>query len=110
MGAVRHVRPVYLRAARAMRLSPWQTAATVLVPATVPEIATGFRIGFALTMLGVVIGELFASQHGLGFLVMRSINRHDVDTIMAVGLLLFLFATASGWLLLALDRRLHRRA
>ena len=109
MNAVRNVRPVYLRSARAMRLTPWQTATRVLIPATVPEIVTGFRIGFALTMLGVLIGELFASQRGLGFLLLRAMERNDVPTILALAVLLFTFATVISLFLLWLDRRLHRR-
>lgn len=109
MNAVRNINPAYLRTARVLRMGPAETAWRVLVPATVPEIVSGFRVGFALTMLGTLIGELFASQRGLGFLIMRSMERHDVATLMAVALLLFLFATLAGWLLLVVDRRLHRR-
>jgi hypothetical protein len=31
-------------------------------PAVLPEIVTGLRVGFSLTLLGVLIGEMFASQ------------------------------------------------
>lgn len=110
LNAVRNVRAVYLRTARAMRLSLGQTIARVLVPATIPEIATGFRIGFALTMLGTLIGELFASQRGIGFLLLHAMERNDVPTILALALLLLLFATASSIALLRLERRLHHRA
>lgn len=109
MNAVRNIAPVYLRTARALRMGPLETGWRVLLPATVPEIVSGFRIGFALTLLGTLIGELFASQRGLGFLIIRSMERHDVPTLLAVALLLFVFATLTSWLLLAIDRRLHRR-
>ena len=109
MNAVRNVRPVFLRAGQAMRLSPWQRARHILIPATIPEIVTGFRIGFALTMLGVLIGELFASQRGLGFLLLKAMERNDVPTILALAVLLFAFATVVSLWLLWLDKRLHRR-
>ena len=81
----------------------------MLIPATVPEIVSGFRIGFALTMLGTLIGELFASQRGIGFILLKAMERNDVPTILSLALLLFLFATATSWLLLWIDRRLHQR-
>jgi len=109
MNAVRQVAPVYLRTARVMRMTPIEIGWRILMPATVPEILSGFRVGFALTLLGTLIGELFASQRGLGFLIMRSMERHDVPTLLAVSLLLFIFATLCSWGLLILDRRLHRR-
>jgi NitT/TauT family transport system permease protein len=69
---------------------------------------TGVRVGFSLTLLGVIIGEMFASQQGLGFLIINGMNVHDVRTLTAVVLLLVLFAVACSSVLLALDRRLNR--
>lgn len=109
MNAVRSLNPVYLRAARAMRMSPVQIASQILVPATLPEIVTGFRIGFSLTLLGSLIGELFASQRGLGFLIMRAVNVYDVKTIFAVTLVIAVIAAVVNSAMLALDQRLHRR-
>lgn len=109
MNAVRNIRPVYLKTARVMRLDAWTAARTVLVPACLPEVVSGMRVGFSLTVLGVVIGEMFASQRGLGFMIVNSIGMADVATMMAVALLLFAFAGTANAFLLALDRRLHRQ-
>jgi NitT/TauT family transport system permease protein len=109
MNAIKNIKPVYLKAARTMNLSPWQAATTILIPATMPEVVTGLRVGFSLTLLGVVIGEMFASKRGLGFTIINAIGLHDVETMMAVTLLLFVFAAVSNGFLLALDRRLHKR-
>ena len=108
MNAVRNMRPVYLRAARAMRLSALQTAATIIVPAALPEIVSGFRIGFALTLLGTLIGEMFASQRGIGYMLVRAMETGDTGTVMALALLLVVLATVASAALLWLDRRLHR--
>ncbi len=107
LNAVRNLDPVHLKTARMLRLTPWQTASTVLAPAVTPEIFTGLRVGFSLTLLGVIIGEMFASQRGLGFMLMNGINTHDVPTMMAVIVLIVAFAVAAGTLLMAADRRLH---
>lgn len=110
MNAVRNVNRTYLRAGRAMRLTPAQTAWHILVPATLPEIFTGLRIGFSLTLLGTMLGELFASQRGLGFLLMTAIDLNDVQTILAIAVLISVFAVGANAILLAIDRRLHRGA
>jgi NitT/TauT family transport system permease protein len=109
MNAVRNVPQVYIRAARSMRLTPTQVFAHVLVPACLPEIVTGFRLGFSLTLLGTLIGEMFASQRGIGYLLIKSMENNDIDIIIALALLLVTLATAAGWLLLLLERRLHGR-
>ena len=108
MGGVKNVKPVLLKAARTLRLSPAASMRHILVPAALPEIFTGFRIGFSLTLLGTLIGELFASDRGLGFLLIRSIEHNDAETILALTLLLFAASAMVGWLLLRLDRRLRR--
>ena len=110
MNAVRNVNRTYLRAGRAMRLTPAQTVRYILIPATLPEIFTGLRIGFSLTLLGTMLGELFASQRGLGFLLMTAIDLNDVQTILAIAVLISLFAVAASSILLAIDRHLRRGA
>jgi NitT/TauT family transport system permease protein len=108
LNAVKNINPVLIRTGRVMRLTPWQTASTVLVPAIMPELITGMRVGFSLTMLGVLIGEMFASQRGLGFLIINGISMHNVRMTMAVILIVVVFAIAANGLLLAFDRRMRR--
>jgi NitT/TauT family transport system permease protein len=92
-----------------MRLSPSQSAFTVIMPAILPEIISGVRLGFSLTLLGVLIGEMFASQRGLGFLLTSAINIGQIDTIMAIALLLTVFAVTCNALMMRFDRRLTHR-
>lgn len=109
MNAVRGINPTHLRTARVMRLSSIETIRTIIAPAIIPEIFTGLRVGFSLTLLGVLIGEMFASERGLGFLLINAINLHDVKIITTLIFLLFLFATITCSILLAIDKRLHIR-
>jgi NitT/TauT family transport system permease protein len=110
LAAVKTLPPVLLRTSRAFKLNTTQTALHVLVPAVTPEIVSGLRIGFALTLLGVLIGEMFASQRGLGFLIINGINAHNVRLTTAVTLIVVAFAIAANGVLFALDRRLHHRS
>lgn len=109
MNAVRSIPHVYIRAANSMRLSPVQMFMHVLVPASLPEIVTGFRLGFALTLLGTLIGEMFASQRGIGYMLIHAMETSSTDVIVALALLLVVLATGASWLLLVLERRLHGR-
>jgi NitT/TauT family transport system permease protein len=108
LGAVRNLNPVYVKAARVMRLTPRQIAVRVLAPAAIPEIFTGIRIGFSLTLIGTLLGEMFASQRGLGYLLIQAIGLHNVRVIMALTLLLVIIAVTASALLLGVDRRLRR--
>jgi NitT/TauT family transport system permease protein len=109
MNAVRNINPTHLRTARAMRLSPLALTTKILVPAALPEIVTGIRVGFALALIGTLLGEMFGSQRGLGHLLMQAMSLHNIERILALTLLLVVFAAGVSGLLLALDHRLHRR-
>jgi NitT/TauT family transport system permease protein len=110
MAAVRNVRKVYLKTGRVMRLRPADTILRIVLPAAMPEIFTGLRIGFSLTLIGTLLGEMFASQRGLGFLLMSAIGLHNVDLIMALTVLLAGFAGVASSILLSLNKRLQARA
>lgn len=105
MNAVRNVAPVYRKTARALRLSPWATIATILAPAALPEILSGIRIGIAVTLLGTLIAELFASSSGIGSALIRAMEIHNVVDIFALTMLLFLFAAIVNTLVLVAERR-----
>lgn len=101
MGAVLQVRPVLLRTARSMRLSRGQVARWVVLPAIWPEVLGGVRIGVPLALLGVLIGEMFASRRGLGSVAMRAMEANDGATLLAVAVLLSVAAlgvnAVLGW-------------
>jgi len=109
MGAIRAIPPVYLRSAHTLRLTPWQVIATVLIPAALPEVFTGLRIGFTVTLLGVLLGEMFASRLGLGSMIMSDMQLAQSKDMVTVTIILFAFAAIANAILLWIEHRLHRR-
>ena len=110
MNAVRNINPTHLRTARVLGLSPVKIATKILVPAALPEIVTGIRVGFSLALIGTLLGEMFGSQRGLGHLLMQAMSLHNIERILALTLLLVVFAAGVNAVLLSLDRRLHARS
>ncbi len=108
MKAIMQIKPVLWRTAHAMRLNVRQTALTIALPAVLPEVVAGARLGFSLTLLGVLIGEMFASQRGLGFMIMSAMGLGDIATIMAVAVFLSVVAIAANAVLLWIDRAIPR--
>jgi len=109
LAAVRNTKPILIKTGHVMKLSRSQMVRWILFPAAIPEIFTGLRVGFALTLIGSLLAEMFASQRGLGFLLMNGIGLHNVEQIMSVTLIIVVFAGAVSWILLYVDHRLHRR-
>jgi NitT/TauT family transport system permease protein len=54
-----------------MGASELQMFTRVIMPATVPFIMTGLRLGVGRGVVGVVVGEFFTAQTGLGGLLVR---------------------------------------
>jgi NitT/TauT family transport system permease protein len=110
LGAVRNLPPVLIRTAKVMRLSPGRTMLSILVPACLPDIVNGLRISFSLSLLGVLIGEMFSSQRGLGFLLVNGMAQHNVPLSTAVVLIIVVVAIAANTLMLRLGRQTAHRA
>ena len=87
-----------------MGLSTGETIRKVIFPSALPDIFAGLRIGFSLTLIGTLLGEMFASQRGLGFLLMNAIGLHNVDMIVMLTFLLVGFAAIAGFSLMLLHR------
>ncbi len=110
LSAIRTLPPVFLRASRAMRLPAPYAMVAVLVPACLPSIVDGLRVGFSLSLLGVLIGEMFSSQRGLGFLLVNGLAQHNVRLTTAVVFVIVVGALVANTLLLRLGRRITHRA
>ena len=110
LGAVRNLPPVLVRTARVLRLSPGRTMRWVLIPACLPDIVNGLRISFSLSLLGVLIGEMFSSQRGLGFLLVSGMAQNNVPLSTAIVTVIVAMAIAANTLMLRLGRRFARRA
>ena len=109
LSAVHNTKPILIKTGRAMKLTRWQMIRWILFPAAIPEIFTGLRVGFALTLIGSLLAEMFASQRGLGYLLMNGIGLHNVELIMSVTFVIVVFAASVSVILLHIDHKLHRR-
>jgi NitT/TauT family transport system permease protein len=108
MNACRAVPPVLLKSATVMRLTRLDRIRSILLPQALPEIVTGVRLGFSLTLIGTILGEMFGAQSGLGFLLMTAIGLQNTQVIMSVTVLLIVVAASVSTALLAWERRLRR--
>lgn len=62
----------YVTAARAMGATRLQLLTQIFVPAALPSIISGLRLGGALVTIGVVVAEMMASTRGIGFLITQN--------------------------------------
>lgn len=108
--AITQLRPVHLRSASVLHLGRSATIRRVVLPAILPDLIAGIRIGFSLSLLGVLIGEMFASKRGLGFAAMNAMGLGDTRTILAIGVFLAAFAVGANLVLLTIERMIQHRS
>ncbi len=80
----------------------------VMLPASLPSLLTGLRLGLAQGWLFLVAAELIAASRGLGFLLVDGQNSGRADIIVMSIVLLALLGKLSDALLQSLERRLLR--
>jgi NitT/TauT family transport system permease protein len=87
------------------------TGTAARAPSLVPVLATAVRIGLSLSVIGVVLSEMYASTEGLGNLLVVNVRaRGGTNRILAVILLLFLVLLLVNIGLRTLEKRLQARA
>jgi NitT/TauT family transport system permease protein len=90
----------YLRAAANFGVSRTVLFRRVVIPAVLPEIIVGMRIGIGVAWLVVVAAEMIALRSGLGYLIMDSRNagnRYDlvIASMIIIGLIGLLLDTCT---------------
>lgn len=91
---------ILIRAARMLGTRPRELLLRVVLPAALPAIFTGLRVGLGLAWVLVIVAEMLAVQGGLGYALWSAYQFSRLDLILA--------AIASvGTLGLASDRLLH---
>jgi NitT/TauT family transport system permease protein len=78
---VHTIEPRYLRAAENFGVSRYTLFTEVVIPAVLPQIIVGMRIGLGVAWLVVVAAEMIALKSGLGYLIIDSRNagnRYDL--------------------------------
>ena len=78
-----YVDRIYLVAARAMGASNFQLFRFVLLPAALPVILTGLRMGFIVALLSILGSETIASLAGLGHRIVHLAEAMDTARMFA---------------------------
>ncbi|RKN03470.1 ABC transporter permease [Streptomyces radicis] len=95
--AFRRLDDTYIKVAKVLRLTPGQSFLRVLLPAALPSVLVGLRLGLTLTMLTVIAMEYLANVGGVGaelslaYLRLRSADMYAVLLLIISLSVTFLF-------------------
>ena len=101
---VRNIPQDYRNVARVIRLNPLEYFWKIMLPATVPYMFTGLRIGVGLSWLAIVAAEMLIGGVGIGFFIWDAWNSSLISDIIialiyvgVVGFLLDRLITLAGY-------------
>lgn len=102
---IRNVPVAYLEAAQALRLTRWTRFTRLTVPASLPSIFSGIRLGLGHAFTALVVVEMLAGSDGIGYTMVWGRTLFQID-IVIVGMVM---VGVIGFALDAALRRLERR-
>jgi len=95
LAGIRAVNPLLVRVVRAFGGHPVDVAMKVILPAALPMTLAGMRLAVGRALVGVVLGEMFSANAGLGFLMTYYGARLRIaDLFVPLVVLMFLGVTA----------------
>lgn len=107
MVGLRGVDPRLLEMARSFRATGWQTITRVEVPAALPAILGGMRVGVTLAVIGAIVGEWAGGEKGLGVLInIARGSLFDIPLMFAALATLALIGVSLYLVMVLIERRL----
>lgn len=91
---------------RSLRATRWQTFTKLEVPASLPVLFGGLKVGATLSVIGAVVGEFVAADRGLGFLINVGRGLYDTSLVFVAIFVLIAMSLSLYGLVSILERRL----
>lgn len=107
MVGIRSVDPRLLEMARSFRATSWQTISSVEIPAALPAILGGMRVGATLAVIGAIVGEWAGADKGLGVLInVARGSLFDTPLMFAALAMLAILGVTLYLVMILIERRL----
>jgi sulfonate transport system permease protein len=106
IAGVRGVEHSWVIAARSFCARGWDVFVKVILPASLPSVILGIRLGLSRAVLGVVVAEMYQSQAGVGNEVMRYGAEFRTDYLLFDILLITGFGVAATSAVRTLEEKL----
>jgi NitT/TauT family transport system permease protein len=105
---IRNVPPLLARAGRTLGAEGARLYFSVLLPAALPGVVTGLKIGWSFAWRSLMAAELVVNEGGLGFLLQRDRDFGDAEGVLATILVIIVIGLSIQSLVFGpLERRLQ---
>ena len=103
-----NVEPAFVKSARSMGASNWQMFFQVLLPASLPVVLSGLRMGVILALLTILGSETLGSLAGLGHQIVNYSDAMETSKMFAYTLFVLGVATGLNILVSSIERVARR--
>ncbi|MCC7119177.1 MAG: ABC transporter permease [Anaerolineales bacterium] len=90
---------------RALHATRWQILFKLEIPAALPVLLGGLRVGATLSVIGAIVGELVDAKQGLGFLLKLGDFQYDTSMVFVAVLMLAALALSLYGLVTLLEKK-----
>jgi ABC-type nitrate/sulfonate/bicarbonate transport system permease component len=108
LAGIRQVNPHLVMVARAFGARPLATFLKVMVPAMLFTLVGGLRTGLALTVIGVIVGEILGARAGIGSLINHAYGLFRTADYVALVLVTLVLVVASDVIASLVEHRARR--
>jgi NitT/TauT family transport system permease protein len=106
ISGVKGIDPIWIKSARSMGASNFELFYKIVLPATIPSIATGARLGASMAVVLLVGAEMIGASSGLGFLVLDTQYKFQLPKMYASILTIIIIGLCINYIFVWLERKL----
>ena len=100
------VDPIKVKLMQTFKANKRQIYAKLILPATLPNIISCFKVNISMSLIGVIMGEFLVSKEGIGYLIMYGSQVFNLDLVITGTIILCLVAVIMYYLVLLLEKKL----
>jgi NitT/TauT family transport system permease protein len=104
--AIRTVDPSLVEMARSFGCREHQIFARILLPASLPLVFAGIRLGMGRAVKGMINGEMLIAFVGLGALAQKYGAQFDAAKVFAIAMVVLIIGLVTNWLVQTFEHRL----
>lgn len=107
---VKNIPRLYIRASRVLGATGWKGYLYVILPASLPALLTGAKLGWSFAWRALMAAELIYVSAGLGSTLMMGRELHDMALVVATMLVIIMIGLVTDRLVFGtLEKSIHRR-
>jgi NitT/TauT family transport system permease protein len=105
ISGVKNIDPLYIKAAKSMGATDSQLFGKVILPATLPSIVSGARLGIKIAFMTVIAAEMIGAKSGLGFFIQNAQYNFMIPEMYAGVLVLAVIGVVLNYILVWLEKK-----